>query len=282
MSLKIGIVGADSAGKSWGAIAHVPAIQNLDVVKLEALCNSSPESANAAGKYYGIDRVFYSINDLVNQPDIDIITVVVRIPNHFEMVKAALEAGKHVYCEWPLGATLEETSELAKLAKDKQVVTAIGFQGEHDPSLNYIKLLYENGWFGNILSVQMTHLTRGSLTRPSRKEWVSEVKKGAHLMNIVGGHTINYLQFCFGMIEELTANLSIQMREIQFLDTNETAVSEIVDTILIQGKLSNGAILDFNISSVPYHSEGWTLRVNGSKGTIIAKSDILPQISPIS
>ena len=63
---------------------------------------------------------------LLASPDIDAVAIVVRVPSHYAPTKAALEAGKHVYCEWPLGRTTTEAVELLALAKTKRLVTAIG------------------------------------------------------------------------------------------------------------------------------------------------------------
>ena len=190
--LKLGLVGADAEGKGWGPAAHMPALRAIEQIELAALCTSRPESAAAAEKAYGI-KAYHDINELVAQPDIDIISTVVRIPNHYDVVMVALNAGKHVYCEWPLGATLAETEEMAAVAQDKAVVTAIGLQGRHDPILSYIKELNNEGWLGDILSVNMIMLTKGTVERPSRQAYEQEISKGAHLFNIVGGHTLDYI-----------------------------------------------------------------------------------------
>lgn len=280
--LKLGLVGADAERKGWGAIAHVPALLNTDQIELSALCTSRPESAAAAGKAYGIDRVYYDVNELVSQPDIDIIAVVVRIPYHYAIVKAALKAGKHVYCEWPLGANLEETKELAKLANTKNLVTAIGLQGRRDPTINYIKELNEQGWFGEIHSINMTMYTRGNPERASRQAYESEVKKAAHLKNIVVGHTVDYLTYCFGPLEKVSAQVATRVNQFRMTDTGEIVDVDIPDNILFNGTLSSKALVSCQISAVPFHSEGWRLAVYGSEGTIIATSQILPQIAPIT
>ena len=144
--LKLGLVGADAAGQGWGPVAHIPALRGIEQIELAALCTNRPESAAAAAKAHGISRAYHDINELVAQPDIDIISTVVRIPNHYKVVMAGLNAGKHVYCEWPLGANLAETEEMATIARAKGVVTAIGLQGRHDPTLTYIKELYNEDW----------------------------------------------------------------------------------------------------------------------------------------
>lgn len=280
--LKLGLVGADAAGRGWGPAAHIPALRGIEQIELAALCTSRPESAAAAAKAYGIDRAYHDINELVTQPDIEIISTVVRIPSHYDVVMAALNAGKHVYCEWPLGANLAETEEMAAVARAKGVVTAIGLQGRHDISLSYIKELYGQGWLGDLLSVNMTMLTTGTPVRPSRRDYEHETSKGAHLLNIVGGHTLDYIAYCFGPLSEMSARVATRVRQLHMEDTGETVETKAADNVLINGVLASGALLSYQISAVPFNATGWRMAVYGSKGTIIASTPILPQISPIT
>jgi predicted dehydrogenase len=280
--LKLGLVGADATGKGWGPAAHMPALRGIEQIELAALCTSRPESAAAAAKAYDIDRTYYDINELVAQPDIDIISTVVRIPNHYEVVMAALNAGKHVYCEWPLGASLAETEEMTAVAHDKGVVTAIGLQGRHDPTLTYIKELCDEGWLGDILSVQMTFLGTGTSDRPSRHAWEQERSKGVTLMGIVGGHTLDYIGYCFGPLAEVSAKVTTRVKQLRMADTGEIIDAEAADNVFINGVLTSGALLSYQISAVPYHADGWRMAVYGSKGTIIASTQGLPQITPIT
>ena len=59
---------------------------------------------------------------LVSSTEIDLVVVTVKVPYHFELVSAALNAGKHVFCEWPLGNGVEEARKLAELASQKGVI----------------------------------------------------------------------------------------------------------------------------------------------------------------
>ncbi len=279
--LKLGLVGADADGQGWGPVAHMPALSGIEEIELAALCTSRPESAAAAAKAYGI-RAFHDINELVAQPDIDIISTVVRIPNHYEIVMAALNAGKHVYCEWPLGANLAETEEMATVARDKGVVTAIGLQGRHDPTLTYIKELYDQGWLGELLTVNLMMQTGGALERPSRRDYEQEISKGAHLFNIVGGHTLDYLAYCFGPLSELSAKVATRVKQLHMVDSGELVAAKTPDNVLINGVLANGGLLNYQITAVPYHADGWRMVVHGSKGTIIATTPGLPQITPVA
>src|SRR5258706_13796963 len=76
---------------------------------------------------------------MIASPEIDAVAVVVRVPSHYAPTRAALEAGKHVYCEWPLGRTTAEAVELAALANEKGLVTAGGLQGRGKPPGMYPK-----------------------------------------------------------------------------------------------------------------------------------------------
>ena len=109
----VGIVGLQP-GRSWAARAHIPALRALsDHFEIVGIANTSKASAEEAAAACGIQRAFSDVGELVASPDVDIVTVTVKVPHHFEIVTAALEAGKHIYCEWPLGNGLAEAEQVA-------------------------------------------------------------------------------------------------------------------------------------------------------------------------
>ena len=278
--LKVGLVGASTTG-GWGPAAHIPALKALENVELAALCTSRPQSAKAASEAFGIERVYHKVIDMVNQPDIDIISAVIKIPNHYEVVKRALEGGKHVYCEWPLGANLKETLELTNLANEKGLVSAIGLQGNQAPEFLYLKQLYDEGWFGQVVSVNMTMQTKASSERASMQAWEEEKHRKATLFSIVGGHTLFYLSHIFGGITEVAGQLTTQLKELTLKDTGEIVKNDIPDQISIQGHLAGEIPFTSQISALPHYSKGWKLEIFGTEGTIKASSKMLPQITPI-
>ena len=278
--IKVGLVGASATG-GWSPVAHIPALKALKNIELAAFCTSRPESAKAASEAFGIKRVYHNVKELVAQSDIDIISTVVKIPNHYKIVKAALEAGKHVYCEWPMGANLHETEELTKLANEKGLVTAIGLQGHRAPEFLYIKKLVQDGWFGQLVSINMTMKTKASSERASRQAWEEEKKRKATLFSIVGGHTLYYLSHIFGGITELSGQLTTQLKQLTLKDTGEQVDNTIDDQIVIKGLLNNDIPFLSHISAVPFHSNGWLIEIHGTKGTIVSTSAMVPQITPI-
>lgn len=279
--LRVGLVGADAAGKGWGPMAHMPALRGLEQIELAALCTSRPESAAAASEAYGI-RAYHDVNELAAQPDIDLVAVVVRVPFHHKVVMPVLEAGKHVFCEWPLGANLAEAQEMAALARAQGVVTAVGLQGRHDPSLSYIKELHDEGWLGDVLSVNMTMFGSGAGRSDSNSAWMGAAKNGANFMTIAAGHTIDHVSYCFGPLAEVSASVATQVPKWHLADTGETVEVDAPDSVAVTGGLAGGGLLSFHAASVPFNGSSWRMEVYGTKGTIVASTPVMPQISPIT
>lgn len=278
--IKVGLVGARANG-GWSPVAHIPALKVLENIELAAVCTSRTESAKLASKAYNVKRVYSDYNELIAQEDIDLISVVVKIPNHYEVVKAALHAGKHVFCEWPLGNDLNESEELTLLAKEKGVVTTIGLQGQHSPELNHIKELVASGWLGELVSAKMVMQTTASYERDSQKAWENEIHRNATLFSICGGHTLYYFSRCLDDITEVSAQMNTSIKQITLKDTGAQVNNPIADQIFINGTLINDIPFSIEISAIPFHSNGWRMEVYGTRSTIIATSPMLPQFTPI-
>jgi len=125
--IRVGIIGAN-AHSGWSMRAHLPALLALPEYQLTAVCTAHQETAEESAKHYGARLAFHNYQEMVVHPDIDLVSVSVRVPLHHRMVMAALDAGKHVYCEWPLGANLAEAEEMASLAQAKGVCHMVGLQ----------------------------------------------------------------------------------------------------------------------------------------------------------
>jgi len=123
--IRVGIIGA-SPDRGWAADAHIPALKLLsNDFEITALSTSRRESADAAGKLFEVPLAFDNHQDLVNRADVDVVAITVKVPHHLELATAALEAGKAVYCEWPLGNGLIEAASLAALAKKQGVLAVV-------------------------------------------------------------------------------------------------------------------------------------------------------------
>ncbi|MBB4509661.1 putative dehydrogenase [Rhizobium leguminosarum] len=110
-AIRVGIIGVHP-DRGWASTAHVPALRDLPQFRLSALSHNRVEVARAAAQKFGFDHAVSSTEELVNHPDVDLVVVTVRVPEHLQLVTAALEAGKSVFCEWPLGMNLRGMRKL--------------------------------------------------------------------------------------------------------------------------------------------------------------------------
>jgi len=105
--IRLGFVGANVRA-TWASQSHFPALRASPDVELTAVCTTRPASAEEARRTFGAKLAFHDYRAMVASPAIDAVAVVVKVPEHYGPTKAALDAGKHVYTEWPLGRTTAE------------------------------------------------------------------------------------------------------------------------------------------------------------------------------
>jgi predicted dehydrogenase len=88
-------------------------------IEVIGVCDLVEEKVRKAIETYKIPKQYYDMDEAMQDPEVDIILNLTRPNEHYEVTKAALKAGKHVYSEKPLAATFEECKELVALAKEK-------------------------------------------------------------------------------------------------------------------------------------------------------------------
>src|SRR5213596_3118658 len=143
-TLGVGIIGV-SPDRGWAASAHIPALRALPNYEIRALSAHSAESARALGEAFEVSAVFSDHEQMVTQPEIDLVVVTVKVPRHRELVAAALDADKAVYCEWPLGRDLDDARAMAAMAAERGVRTVVGLQGRQAPAIEFVQELLGNG-----------------------------------------------------------------------------------------------------------------------------------------
>lgn len=275
--IRIGLVGAAASG-TWSSRSHLPALTASADFELAAVCTTKAASAEAARQAHGARLAFDDFRKIAASPEIDAVSVVVRVPSHYEPVKAALEAGKHVLCEWPLGRTTAEAEELAALARAKGVTTAVGLQARQHPTLLRMKELIAEGFVGRVMAVHARVFRDGVLGRPANRMWQRDGSLGAHTLTIPAGHTIDAMIFVVGAgFGSLSAVVGTQQK--QWLDTDANKPFDVTspDNVLVSGRLANGAVVSVHVASVPYAGSNYCMEIYGSEGTLTVSGPESPQ-----
>ena len=267
-SIRLGIVGA-SPERGWGKNTHIPAIEHLPEYELTAVCTSRQESADAAASAYGARHAFADYRDLIQCTDVDAVTIAVRVPWHREMALAALEAGKHVYCEWPIAQSREEAVEMVQAADTAGLKNMVGLQGRFAPWVRYVKELVDDGTLGRIYSVNARLGIGHGYQRPGMA-WAAKKEAGNHLLAIYVPHQLELIFHTVGRLAEGSAQVGTQFSPWVLPDEPEPIEADAPDNVAVQGTLVGGAALSFHAAFVPAASTGWRLEVYGEKGTVIA------------
>lgn len=142
--IRVGIVGV-TPNRSWAARAHIPALKALPQYEITGVSSSTEASARVAANAFAIPNAFSSVSALVSSSDVDLVAVTVKVPHHAEIVYAAFDAGKMVYCEWPLGNGIVEARDIAARARTLGLRTAVGLQARSSPTEGDIQITADLG-----------------------------------------------------------------------------------------------------------------------------------------
>nr|WP_087573261.1 Gfo/Idh/MocA family oxidoreductase [Sphingomonas sp. CDS-1] len=273
MTIGVGIIGV-APGRSWAALSHIPALRALPDYEIRALSTTRQESASAAAAEFGVAKAYDNHQALVNDPDVDLVVVAVKVPHHLELVTAAIEAGKHVYCEWPLGNGLAEAERMAALAREKGVIGAVGLQACSAPSFNYVRDLIADGYVGTVLSTTLvgSGMNWGAfIDQPNA--YTADKVNGATLLTIPFGHTIDAVAMCLGEFTSLTATLANRRDSFTLVPEGKQMPMTAEDQIMVTGTLEGGAVATVHYRGGASRATNFRWEINGTEGDIVATAD---------
>lgn len=268
--IRIGIIGLQP-GRSWAARAHIPALRALpDDFEIVGVANSSRASAEAAAKDAKLPRAFDNVDQLVASADIDVVAVTVKVPHHLTIVKAAIAAGKHVYCEWPLGNGLAEAEELARLARERGIVAVAGTQACVAPGLEFLRDLIAGGFVGEVLSSAMIASSAGYGAETTAQQlYLFDRTTGANMLTIPVGHTLAGLREVLGPFVEVEAMLASRRKTVKVVETAEIRPVTTPDSVLLNGRLAGGAVASLHFRGGVPKGLGLYWQIDGTEGDIV-------------
>lgn len=267
VDLRVGVIGADTKA-SWAKVAHIPALAAVPGVALAAVATRSEESAKAAAAAFGAAHWFADAKAMARSDAVDIVAVCVKVPDHRELVLAALAAGKSVYCEAPLGRNVAEADEMAAAAQAAGVPVAIGLQARRNPAARRAAELVAAGAIGRPLTARVVATSAGfGPAFPDAYDYFNKPASGANLSTITVAHTLDVLEAVLGQIEEVDARSAILFPEVTLVDTGATSTRETADQVSVLGQVAGGCVfaVDVNGGIAPEDAR-FSFEVRGSDG----------------
>jgi predicted dehydrogenase len=269
--IRVGIVGA-SLKTSWAAAAHLPALAHLDEFTVTAVATTRQASADEAAAAFGARHAFIHAADLAGHPDVDLVVVSVKPPEHASVVRAAIAAGKHIYCEWPLGTDLGQTAELAGAAASAGRVHAIGLQGYRSPAARFVKDFLDGGGLGRVESASIIAPGDpwGGSRIPASLAWGTDPAAGAGVLTVMVGHTVAALENLLGRLTQISAVTANLHDKVTVAETGEPVDNATPGQIAMVGRVASGALATLAVhgGNSTAGPDGFIIRVAGTDGTL--------------
>ena len=275
--INVAVVGKGSMGRTHSSsIAMLKySFKNLPFeVKLHTLVLRSEENMRNEADALGFENVTTCYEDVLNNPEIDVIDICTPNNLHFDMVKKAVEAGKHILCEKPLGINTEETEKILSMIKGKDKCYGMVFNNRHYPSIIRAKQIVDEGNLGRILSFRCAY-RHSSGTDPEKRAGWKQNKDicGAGVLFDLGSHVIDLLSCVLGDKEE---NRICEVKSVSQIGFETRKGSDGKDwktnaeeAIYVIATLNNGAVGTLEASKINVGAnDDFTLEVFGTDGSL--------------
>lgn len=271
--IRVGVIGAN-VQRGWASKTHLPVLKLLDVdFDVTAVCTTRQQTAEEAAHKFGVPRAYSDFNKLVTDPEVDLAVVCVRVDRHLEPVMAAVDAGKHVFCEWPLGRSTAEANVMMAAAYKRGVVTQVGLQTRQSPIIRYARDLIRKGFIGSLRSVTATSATSqwgGRLT--SEFAYGADANIGVNVYTIHASHLVDTITNLLGGFKEISSTVANVRSETLIVDTGETVPFTSPDQVVINGRLFNGAVVALHLQSGVAGETGLHIVVRGTEADLMITS----------
>ena len=269
--LRIGIVGLGSM-----STRHVDAIRKCSQMELSAICTRSVSNLNRRAKLWSVSKTYLNYEEMFLDPDIDAVVIITPNKFHAPMTIAALNAGKHVFCEKPPAISAAEAKEMMKCANSNGKVLMYGFMFRFSRKYNFVKELREKGMFGEIYFVKAGIIRRSG--NPGGWFANKEMSGGGPLIDI-GSHIIDLSVYLMGDYEpksvfartfKQTENLDNIKEHGSYKAANVNNYSSDIEEIgFAVINFNNGACLVVETSNVSHiKNDIMFLEMLGTKGGI--------------
>lgn len=253
--VKVGIAGLGRLGK-----VHASNLAfKISNAQLTAACSIVPAELDYAKNVLGVSDVYSDYREMIAKADIDAAVIVTTSGEHCWQIEAALDAGKHVFSDKPLGVTVEEC-RLAEKAVERHPELAffLGFMRRYDPSYAYAKKKIEEGAIGTPYMVKATGIDPEQLVEGAIK--FAATSGGIFIDMAI--HDIDLMRWFLGAdpVEVYAAGSTFKHPEFKAANDDETGVA--------MYKCANGALGFVHVGRTAPHGYHVETEIIGTEGSL--------------
>lgn len=199
--VKIAIIGCGSIANS----AHIPAYMKSEKAEIKYFCDIIPERADEAVKKYGCGKAVYDYHEILDDPELDAVSVCTHNDLHSVISIDFMQHGKDVLCEKPAARILPEAYEMQKVSHETGKILAIGVCNRYGTYVNEVKKYIEEGKLGNVYHVYASFRCPRSIPGLGGA-FTTKAESGGGALIDWGVHYIDLILYCCGDPKPLTAS----------------------------------------------------------------------------
>lgn len=210
MTIGIAVIGAGMAGKAHAAAYRVaPTLyeSTLPDLRYVSIGDMNAEVGRAAARRYGYERSDTDWRAIADDPDIQVVSVVIANSLHLEVVRGLIEAGKHVLCEKPLSDTLASARKMADLAREASSVVRIGLTYRRQPGVAAIRDWIQDGTLGRVLHFSGRYWCDYGCNPMAPMSWRYKGPMGSGALADLGSHLTYLSEFLCGEITAVSGGV---------------------------------------------------------------------------
>lgn len=283
-TIRVGVI-----GMGWMGTVHSRSYLNIadrfrqaDISASLVACADEVETrARDAQSRFGFTRSTTNWREVVADPEIDMVVITTSNNTHLEMVQAAAAAGKHIFCEKPVGRSPQETAAVQKAAQDNSVLTAVGYNYRWAPVVQYARQLIQEGVLGEITHYRGRFLTDYGSNPNGVLSWRFERDmSGWGTLGDLMSHVIDMGHMLAGPISRVVSQQQQFISERPLSTPGEGTHFSVggqgpkgpvtnEDYVGAMGQFSNGAPATFEVCRVVKGQDcEMAFEVNGTKGAL--------------
>jgi predicted dehydrogenase len=266
----MGLIGTGFMGK-----AHAMALRAVGSVFPEVaaprcvhLVDAHADSAARHARELGFERSGDDWRALLADPEVEAVSICTPNYLHQEMALAALQAGKHVWCEKPLAVTVAEATTLAAAARASGRVHLVGFNYAVNPLVRVAREIIQSGEIGEPINFSGRYFEDYMASPDIGHSWRCERRlAGSGALADLGSHLVNMLHVLLGPVVEVSGTLSTVIRERREASSGRMLPVENEDIAAVHARLESGLPATMEISRVASgYKCGLIFEVFGSRG----------------
>ena len=199
--IKVAIIGCGSIANH----AHIPAYMKNQKAEIVAFCDIIPERAQKAVEQYGVGKAVTDYHELLNDPEIDAVSICTPNKVHSIIAVDFMRAGKDVLCEKPAARIYSEALEMQKVRKETGRLLNIGVCNRFNVSVNKIKNLIDSGKLGEVYHIYVSFRSHRSIPGLGGAFTTKAIAGGGALIDW-GVHFLDIVMYCCGDPKPLTVS----------------------------------------------------------------------------